>query len=157
MFKKDKLIFIILFFFLLSCGFTIIDKSKIYNFKIIELTSSGEKRINYLLKNQILSYSSSSDKKLIKLDLELKKNKTIKEKNIKNEILKYDFEISIFVKYFIVNNSMQNSFEIKVSGDYPVAKSNSQTKKNEANLIDTLVQKASSQIALKLAREVNDI
>ena len=113
MFKKDKLIFIILFFFLLSCGFTIIDKSKIYNFKIIELTSSGEKRINYLLKNQILSYSSSSDKKLIKLDLELKKNKTIKEKNIKNEILKYDFEISIFVKYFIVNNSMQNSFEIK--------------------------------------------
>ena len=81
-----------------NCGFTVQDSTKIKNFSIGEIQTIGEKRINFKLKNKFRIYSNDENKKLLNLSFDTKKNKTIKEKNIKNEITKYQIDISVKVK-----------------------------------------------------------
>ena len=72
---------------LVGCGFKVVDRSSLGNFDISEITTNGEKRINYILKNKILFASNKNDKKLISINLKTSKDKVSKEKNIKNEII----------------------------------------------------------------------
>ena len=91
---KNFTILIISFVMISNCGFTVQDSTKVKNFSIGEIQTIGEKRINFKLKNKFLIYSNDESKKILNLSFDTKKNKTIKEKNIKNEITKYQIDIS---------------------------------------------------------------
>ena len=51
-YKKFRF-YLILLVLITSCGFKIIDKSKVSNFKIEEITTRGNKNINFLIKNSL--------------------------------------------------------------------------------------------------------
>ena len=63
---KLTLILTLTFILVSSCGFKVLDKSQNSNFSIEEIRSSGEMRINYKIKNNILANSKKgSEKKVI--------------------------------------------------------------------------------------------
>ena len=131
--KRNFIIYfllIILSLTITNCGFKVIDKSNL-NYDIAEITTTGEKRINFKIKNKLLFNSSKNDKRLLNIDIHSKKIKNVKEKNIKNEITKYELEIIAIVTFSKLNSSEKNKFNIQVSGDYDVANQFSQTLTNE--------------------------
>ena len=152
-----KFIIIVIMFLLTNCGFKAVDYSKVNNFKISDMITTGENRINYKLKNsiKIISNNKSKNKIIIKLFSESKNS--IKEKNNNNEITKYKLEIKTKVDYQVLNNNKTGNFEILVSGDYPVDKKYSKTLKNQSQIIENLTQKISTKIKRELSEQLNDL
>ena len=157
--KRNFIIYfllIILSLTITNCGFKVIDKSNL-NYDIAEITTTGEKRINFKIKNKLLFNSSKNNKRLLNIDIHSKKIKNVKEKNIKNEITKYELEIIAIVTFSKLNSSKKNKFNIQVSGDYDVANQFSQTLTNEKKLIETLTEKIAEKINDNLIFRLNDI
>jgi len=153
--KKYSIITLI--FLLTSCGFKVIDYSKLNNFKIESIETNGENSINYRLKNKIKVISNEQSNNLVKLTIFSRKINNIKEKNIKNEITKYELEIITKVSYEVLNNNIQKSFKINVTGDYPVGQKYSTTIKNQANTLGTLTDEVAIIIKRKLSQSLNDL
>ncbi len=154
--KKYKIFFItILMIIVTSCGFNIVEHSDRSTFDIAEIKTSGNNKINYKIKNKILFGSSKNDKKLISLNLDSKKSKSVKEKNIKNEITKYQIKIEINIEVYEINNSKKIFFKVVRAGDYDVASQYSQTLNNEKKLVNFLIDNISEQILDELTVRLN--
>ena len=153
---KKKLILILLIIFLNNCGFKVLDYSQLNNFRIVEVTTSGEISINYKLKNSIKVISNNKSDELIALKLFSESKNTIKEKNDKNEITKYKLEIITEVNYEFLNSGKKGTFKLSVYNDYSVADKYSQTLKNEKNLLEKLTNEMSSKINRRLSQNLND-
>ena len=102
----------LLLLFLSGCGFKVVNKSELSNFKIVEINTFGEKRINFNLKNK-LSFARGSESNSLSLDLNTIKEKNIKEKNIQNEITKYEIIINTRVKFRVIKTGLSGEFAIK--------------------------------------------
>tara|TARA_Y200000002_G_scaffold320973_1_gene280977 strand:+ start:242 stop:712 length:471 start_codon:yes stop_codon:yes gene_type:complete len=153
---KKKLILILVIIFLNNCGFKVLDYSQLNNFRIVEVTTSGEISINYKLKNSIKVISNNKSDELIALKLFSESKNTIKEKNDKNEITKYKLEIITEVNYEFLNSGKKGTFTLSVYNDYSVADKYSQTLKNEKNLLEKLTNEMSSKINRRLSQNLND-
>ena len=55
---------ILIFCFLAACGFKIVDQTQKGNFNIIDISSTGETRINYKIKNELLKNSNKNNEKI---------------------------------------------------------------------------------------------
>ncbi len=154
---RNKLLSILLISLLLnSCGFKIVDKRKLVNFNIDQISTNGEKDVNFKLKNKLLLYVNKESSNIINVILDTKKNKTIKEKNIKNEITKYKIDIIINVKLINVKSLKEFEFSSARSGDYIVADKFSQTLNNEKKLIERLTEELNEIIFSEIIKRAND-
>ena len=151
--------FLVIFYliFLTGCGFKIVKQSQNINYDIAEIRTSGDKKINYFLKNKLLFNSKKNGKTLISLDLNSTKIKTIKEKNIKNEITKYQILINVKIQIKQINTNELLQLEISKTGDYSVASQYSQTLSNEKQLIKLLADDLSNSILDEINFKLNDI
>ena len=136
----------ILLILLTNCGFEIKDKRELLNFNIKEISISGDKRINFELKNKLSSYNDTNSNKIIKIELDTKNTKSIKEKNVNNEITKYQIKVVVNVKLIRTDNLNNLEFSVEREGNYVVADKFSQTLNNEKRLIDNLIDKISEDI-----------
>ena len=156
--KKKNLYFsIILLFIFSSCGYQVVDKKRLQTFSILEINTTGEKRINFKLKNKLLSFKKENNKELIILEINSKKIKSVKDKNIKNQITKYQINLDIEVGYRRSNEIKMNSFIVKQNGTYDVSSQHSQTLNNEKKLIDLLINDISEKIIDQLVAKFNDL
>ena len=156
--KNLKLITIAISLILLTgCGFKIIDKRELLNFNIKEISTNGDKRINFELKNKLSDYNDTNSSKVIKIELDTKKTKSIKEKNISNEITKYQIKIIVNVKLIKIDNTNNLEFTIEREGDYVVADKFSQTLNNEKKLIRNITEKISESIIVEIINKLNVI
>ena len=156
--KNLKLITIAISLILLTgCGFKIIDKRELLNFNIKEISTSGDKRINFELKNKLSDYNDTNSSKVIKIELDTKKTKSIKEKNISNEITKYQIKVIVNVKLIKTDNTNNLEFTIEREGDYVVADKFSQTLNNEKKLIRNITEKISESIIVEIINKLNVI
>ena len=130
-FKFFKLV--IFFFFLITfgCGFKIVDKSKENDFTIQEIQTSGDKRINFKLKNNLQINTSSQGQEIILISIETKRIKNIAERNIKKEISKYQIIITSKVNVQDLTNKRDFKFTVSTSADYMVEPNYSSTVTNE--------------------------
>jgi len=142
---------------LTSCGFKIVNYSSLSNFEIAEITTSGERKINYRVKNKLLQNSNKGSDKLILIKIETERDKSIKEKNIKNEITKYALDILIKVEFSEINNSISRSFTVTKNGDYAVSEKYTQTLNNEKKLNNLLADDLADIIFKELVLRVNDL
>jgi len=78
------------------------------------------------------------------------KSKSIKEKNIKNEIVKYQISINVGVKIYTMTNKNIKNFNVNQNGDYNVANQHSQTIDNEKKLIELLSESLADNILEEL-------
>ena len=148
--KKKSLIFILIIF-LSSCGFKVVKKVD-NNINIAEIEFSGDKRINYRLKNKLAIYTNKEGNKLIKINLQSTKEKNIKEKNIKNEITKYDIMVEVKVELQEIGKGKLSKFIVSETMDYDVAKHHSKTLDNEKKIIDLIIE----NIADKILNNIRD-
>ena len=156
--KKKFLFSILIILFLTNnCGFKIIKKSEIYKFDINEIITSGDNRINFKIKNNLIFNSKKSEKKLVDIYLDTKKSKEVKEKNINNEITKYQITIASTIKVKELINGNVISFTVVKTGDYSVASQYSQTLTNEKKLIDVLTDDVTEDILLQIALKLDDL
>ena len=156
--KNLKLITIAISLILLTgCGFKIIDKRELLNFNIKEISTYGDKRINFELKNKLSDYNNTNSSKVIKIELDTKKTKSIKEKNISNEITKYQIKVVVNVKLIKTDNTNNLEFTIEREGDYVVADKFSQTLNNEKKLIRNITEKISESIIGEIINKLNAI
>ena len=156
--KNIKFILILSIILLHGCGFKVLDKSDANNFSIKEIVSSGDKRINYKIKNNLFVYAKQKRENEIVLYVDTKKNKSIKEKNIKNEITKYQINLEVKVSFDLLNSkSEKQNMSFNILGDYKVDKFHTKTLTNEKKLIDNLVEKISEKIAFGIGTKINDI
>ena len=156
--KNLKLITIAISLVLLTgCGFKIIDKRELLNFNIKEINTKGDRRINFELKNKLSDYNNTNSSKVIKIELDTKKTKSIKEKNISNEITKYQIKVIVNVKLIKTDNTNNLEFTIEREGDYVVADKFSQTLNNEKKLIRNITEKISESIIGEIINKLNAI
>ncbi len=156
---KTKILLSIIIIFLLTnnCGFKIVDKSASYNFDINNIITSGDNRINFKIKNKLVFSSKKSEKKLIDIYLDTKKSKEVKEKNINNEITKYQISITSAVQVREIINENIISFTIVKTGDYSVANQYSQTLANEKKLINVLTDDLTEDILDEIVIKLDDL
>ena len=156
---KKKIIFPILLTFLLinNCGFKIVKKGEIYKFDINEIIATGDNRINFKIKNKLIFGSEKNEKKLVDIYLDTKKSKEVKEKNINNEITKYQISISSTVRVKELVSEKEISFNIVKTGDYSVVSQYSQTLANEKKLIDVLTDDVTENILNVIVLKLDDL
>lgn len=98
-----------------SCGFKVSDTSQNNDFKIREIQTNGNKRVNFKIKNYLLVNSSNKSTNSVSIKLDTEKVKNIKEKNIKNEITKYQIKFNTKVELLELQNFETLKFNISVT------------------------------------------
>ena len=152
-------IIILLMSFTTACGFKVANKSKLLNFKILKIETSGDDRVNYFIQQKLNSKSNNSGIKrnLINISIETKKTKSTKEKNIKNEITKYQIEVATLIKFNLIETNEPGQFLINLKSDYIVAERYSQTLNNERKVIKILAENIANEIIEEILIRLNDI
>ena len=151
--SKFILISLILIIFY-GCGYSVLDKS--LNYKIIDISLEGEKKINYNIKNKLLFYNGEDNDNKLNLRITTSKKKIIKNKSVKNEITSYQIEISTTVSYKLIGDIKENNFTISQSGDYKVSSNRVISLNSEKRLIETLTNNIIEEISQKLNNIIND-
>ena len=159
MILQNNLFIIIVFLVLSSCGFKVVDQNLTKNFSIEEINFNGDNRINYLIKNKLSTReeNTNNNKRSIKLNIDTETNKNIKEKNIKNQITKYEVTITTQISFILLGENIERNFNIIKSGDYDVANKYSDTLANEKNLIKSLSKEIAERIINNLLININDL
>ena len=155
--KSIILIFTFLYIITTGCGFKVVKQNEFLDFDIAEIETRGDSEINYKIKNKLLSSAKKNEKKLITIVLETKKTKKVKEKNIKNQITKYQITLNSYVKLNISENNKKEEFNIISTGNYQVSDKYSTTLKNEKRLIDDLTNDISDKIKKRINLILNDL
>ena len=150
-----KLITILLTLVLTGCGFKVVQNSSFNNFSISDIITEGDKRINFSLKNKLSSASTESVNKLIQISLKTNKDKQVKERNIKNEITKYQIKITVNVTCTEISNGSEFEFSKSKTGDYSVSNQYSRTLSNEKKLVELLTNNIADQILNELKTKLN--
>ena len=150
-----KLITILLTLVLTGCGFKVVQNSSFNNFSISDINTEGDKRINFSLKNKLSLASTESVNKLIQISLKTNKDKQVKERNIKNEITKYQIKITVNVTCTEISNGTEFEFSKSKKGDYSVSNQYSRTLSNEKKLVELLTNNIADQILNELTTKLN--
>lgn len=152
-----KIFFILIISTLItSCGFQIVNQNNFGNYYVSKIETVGEKRINYFIKNNLQNTFKTDNKKPITLKINSKKTKSIKEKNIKNEITKFQLTIRTTVT-LITENLEPKNINISKTNEYNVSEQYSQTLRNEKKIIEVLSDEISEEIIIKLSEIFNDL
>ena len=152
---KSLIYLILLTFFTTSCGFNVVYPTKQNNFDIAEITTSGDSLIAYKIKNKLLFNSKKNEKRLVYIDLNVSKIKNIKEKNIKNEITKYEIIIKANVNIKEIAKKDDLNFTISNTGDYNVVDQYAKTLNNEKRLVELLTDNLSDLILDEITIKIN--
>ena len=157
---KMKIFFVIILSLglLSSCGYKVLDKSSLANFNIVELNSTGDNKINFFIKNKLKNkITNSKEENEIIIDLQTVKTKNIKEKNINNQITKYEIIVVSTIKVNFINKNISEIIQISSSGNYDIVSNQAKTINNQDNLEKFLAEKISEKILNKLIILINDL
>ena len=101
------------------------------------------------------SQSTESENKLIQISLKTNKDKQVKERNIKNEITKYQIKITVNVTCKEISNGTEFEFSKSKKGDYSVSNQYSRTLSNEKKLVELLTNNIADKILDELKTKLN--
>ena len=152
----SRIIIIVLFTTLFGCGFELVNQNYFKEYKFVDVNITGEKKIVYLLRNNLREGNQNASKN-IKININTNKTKQIREKNIQNEITKYEISIKAEVYFKVLENSKSGKFSILVSGDYNVSEKYNDTLNNEKKVLRNLVNDLSNQIIKNLQIKLDEL
>jgi hypothetical protein len=154
---KKIILIIFLITTLNNCGFKIAEKKELRGYLITEINTYGEGRINYQIKNLLSIKSKTDSEKQLKITLNTNKEKKVKEKNINNEITKYQMNIKTKVNFEDISQKLLGDFTINVSGEYTILEKHIQTINNEKKLQKNLAEEIANRIIKELSNKLNDL
>ncbi len=150
----------ILLFFLLTlsygCGYKVLDSYETKNFNLKEIITTGDKRVNFKIRNSLMLDTAGNKENNVIISLHTEKVKKIKEKNIKNEISKYEITLNTKLKIKIIEKDFQREIDLTSVGDYSVSDQYSSTLKNEKRLLEDLTNDISDKVQKRINLILND-
>ena len=148
---------ILIFIITANCGFKIVDRSQLDQIKILEIEKSGDKKINFLIRNKInnILRTENSNNRL-NINLKTQKTKLVKEKNSKNQITKYNIKIDTVVNLNFIDKNLIETYTITKEGYYEIAENHNTTINNLKKLEKNLSDQISQDIIDKIVRIVNE-
>ena len=149
MFTKNYLL-ILIFFLVVQCGYEIVKQKELNQFYIKSFELEGEKRLNHKIKQNILFYAKDANKTAFNIKIKTNKSKSIIEKNIKNEVVKYQIKINLITEIYNFETGKFLTDTFSEQGDFFVGSKNIDTRNNEKKLIEDLTKKISDKILKKL-------
>ena len=143
--------------FFAGCGFKVLDQTKIKNYNILEIKDSGDKRVNFFIKNELnnLLNDANSNNDLI-ITIKTEKVKSIKEKNKKNQITKYNININSIIEIYFINRNVTKTINLNKENFYNVNTNQSVTRNNQKNIENNLNDELAQDISNKLLRIINE-
>tara|TARA_B100000965_G_C19256742_1_gene611197 strand:- start:237 stop:662 length:426 start_codon:yes stop_codon:yes gene_type:complete len=141
----------------MGCGFKVLNENQNNNFLIKDIILTGDKRINFKLKNNLLTYSKNNSQNELMINLNSKKEKKTKEKNINNEITKYQITMQVELILKVLNKDIEHTINVSNSGDYLVADNYATTLDSEKKIINNLIENISEEIVKKINLKLDDI
>jgi hypothetical protein len=142
---KKKIIYIFLIFFILNnCGYKPLNSSKNLDVSITKINSSGEKKINKVIKNNLKGYLNLKNKsKIINLNINSQKKIVTISKDSKGNPLNLKMEIKVEIEYFM-NDVLISKKEYKENFQYSNSDNkfdlNNYQRTIEKNLINKIIQ-----------------
>ena len=143
--KKIKiLLYIIIIIGLSSCGYSRLnDQSNEFKFNSIEI--NGDKRLSFILKNNLNLLSKPESKKTHDLLINLTSSKTSKIKDTTGKTTRFNVILNGDLK-LTDNNKVVKNRSFTVSNDYDVSNNHSDTIRNEKNSIQNNIDSLSEEI-----------
>tara|TARA_A100001015_G_C14948050_1_gene695514 strand:- start:88 stop:486 length:399 start_codon:yes stop_codon:yes gene_type:complete len=120
-----------------------VDQKK-FNIKEFEVT--GDSRESFVIKKKIQRFSNKNSENKIKILIELKKNKSIKEKNIQNKVTKYNVSLSANVKIIELDTNKEIKRSFAANEIYNVEDSYSNTINNSKEANNSLIERIVDEI-----------
>ena len=145
--KKINIISIVVISILfLSCGFKTINQKNTNLVYLKNINISGERRIAYSLKNDLLLLSNENSKNKFNVEIKLSKKRISKIKDTAGKVTRYNLSLSADLKMISLdtNKKLQNQFTRTL--DYDVAKIHSDTINNENSAVKSITQQISNDI-----------
>jgi len=147
MLKTTKFISIFLLSLLLTaCGFKKINQDNQNLIYLEKINISGDKKISYLLKNNILLISNKSSVNKYEVTIDVKKLTKDKIKNSAGKITRYNISVIASLSIENTKNKVIIDRTFNSNRDYDVAVNHSDTKQNEKNALKNITQKLSEDI-----------
>ena len=152
--KIIKLIIFVPFLILLisSCSYQKMNSIDQKKFHIQEFEISGDKRDSFVIQKKILRFSNENSINKIKILINLKRNKSIKEKNIQNKVVKYDLTLMAEVTIIELNTTKEIKRVFTANETYNVDDRYSNTVNNSKaannSLIDRIVDEILDQLRI---------
>tara|TARA_Y100001958_G_C21053312_1_gene418678 strand:+ start:115 stop:591 length:477 start_codon:yes stop_codon:yes gene_type:complete len=141
-----------------GCGFKLVDNTQLLNYYIKDVETKGNSRVNFFLKNELSNKFNNSGKgNEIKIEIVSKKEKKIKEKNISNQITKYEITLKADIRININSKNVDEKFNVSANGSFDVNKIQATTISNQDNLEIFLTEKLSKQILDRIKLIINDL
>ena len=143
--KKIKIsLYIMIIIGLSSCGYSRLnDQSNEFKFNSIEI--NGDKRLSYILKNNLNLLSKPESKKSYDLLINLTSSKTSKIKDTTGKTTRFNVILNGDLK-LTDNNKVVKNRSFTVSNDYDVSNNHSETIRNEKNSIQNNIDSLSEEI-----------
>ena len=149
MFKNIYLI-ILVFILTTQCGYQVVNQKDLRQFYIKSIELEGEKILNHKIKKNVLFYSKESNNNVFNVKIKTNKTKSIIEKNIKNEIVKYQIDISSNVEFYNFETGVLFTNTFSERGSFNVGNKNIDTRNSEKKLVEDLTEKISKKIIKRL-------
>jgi len=154
--KNIKIITIFIFSILLvSCGFKKINQRNNTLIYIQNLNIVGEKKIGYILRNNIILISNKNSEKKYNIKIKLKKNKTIKIKDTTGKATRYKLTVSADMNLEDIIGVKTFYKKFTKSDDYDMAKNHSDTIYRENNTAINLTEQLSTEIINFITISIN--
>lgn len=146
--KKIKLLLILVFLMPLnsSCSYKKMNSVDQKRFDIQDFEISGRTTETFILQKKIQRFSNKKSENKIKLIIDLKKNESIKEKNIQNKVTKYNIELSADVRIIDLNKANEILRTFSANQIYSVEDSYSNTVNNSKEANNSLIEKIANEI-----------
>ena len=143
--KKIKIsLYIMIIIGLSSCGYSKLnDQSNEFKFNNIEI--NGDKRLSFILKNNLNLLSKPESKKSYDLLINLTSSKTSKIKDTTGKTTRFNVILNGDLK-LTDNNKVVKNRSFIVSNDYDVSNNHSDTIRNEKNSIQNNIDSLSEEI-----------
>ncbi len=129
-----------------SCSYQKMNSVDQKKFHIQEFEVSGDKRESFIIQKKIQRFSNKNSLNKIKILINLKKNKSIKEKNIQNKVVKYDLTLLAEVQIIELNTTKEIKRVFTANETYNVDDSYSNTVDNSKAASNSLIDKIVDEI-----------
>ena len=144
MIKIKILLYTLIIISLSSCGYSRLNnQSNEFKFNSIEI--NGDKRLSYILKNNLNLLSKPESKKSYDLLINLTSSKTSKIKDTTGKTTRFNVILNGDLK-LTDNNKVVKNRSFTVSNDYDVSNNHSDTIRNEKNSIQNNIDLLSEEI-----------
>ena len=149
---KSIVVVLSVILFSYSCSYQKMNSVNQKKFFIQEFEVKGDTRETFIIQRKIQRFSNENSANKIKILIDLKKNKSIKEKNIKNKVIKYNLTLSakVTIKDLNTNTEIVRNFTAQQIYNVDESYSNTVNNSKEANnsLIDTIVDEILDQLRI---------